>query len=201
MIGYGTDLMLRSLEAVGLDPAPRAVVFAIFSDDFRRVVEPYAGVGFAIPRYRLEDRKLVTVPYPRPRPWDRLRLVQGARYALWRYTSATFPLNGAILDRFRALARERGFAPAIVFLPDPSDDADDERRRAWLAEYTRATQIPFLDLTQPLGRDGGSKAYLPNDPHYSTTGHAIIAEEVYRFLTDRVIPPDADDHPGASSTS
>src|SRR5262249_46976068 len=131
MVGFGPDLMLRALETVGLDPPPRAVLFAIFTDDFRRVVAPYAGAGFRIPPSELRAGRLVSVPYPVLPPWERMRLVQGLLYLYWRYTPATFALNGAILDRFLERARERQFAPAILFLPGPHDWRDDQRRRAW----------------------------------------------------------------------
>src|SRR5439155_20733292 len=50
MVGYGPDLMLRALEAVGLDPPPDVVVLVIFSHDVYRVAPEAPGVGFSIPR-------------------------------------------------------------------------------------------------------------------------------------------------------
>jgi GDSL-like lipase/acylhydrolase family protein len=187
MIGFGTDLMLRSLEAVGLDPVPRAVVFAVYTDDFRRVAPQYAGAGFPIPRFTLEAGRLVTVPYPEPHLWERSRLFQGILYAVRRYTSATFPLNGAILDRFIALSAERGFRPAVVFLPAARDGADDRRRRTWLADWAARRRVPFRDLTAAVAAGGGPRLYLPDDPHWSPEGHRVVAADLHRFLADEVL--------------
>lgn len=187
MVGYGTDLMLRSFEAVALDPPPRAAVMGVFSDDFRRVVEPYAGVGYPIPRYRLEDGELRTVAYPEPSWWERSRLLQGLRYFWWRYTDATFALNGAILDRFLELCERHGVAPAIVFFPDRQDRWDDRLRRSWLRDYAGERGVPFLDLTDALHAAGAATTNLPGDPHWSAAGHAIVARELYPFLKATVL--------------
>jgi lysophospholipase L1-like esterase len=187
MVGFGTDLMVRAFEAEGLEPRPDAVVIAVFTDDLRRVVEPYAGVGFPLPRFRLEDGALRTVPYPSPGPLDGFRLVQGLRYAYWRYTDATFALNGAILDRFLALARERGIAPAIVFLSSPQDRADDQRRRRWLRAYAERAGVPFLDLTETVEAAGGQRLFLTGDPHWNADGHAAVAAALREFLRRDVL--------------
>jgi hypothetical protein len=186
MIGYGPDLMVRALEHVGLDPMPAVVVLAQFTDDFRRVVPPYSGAGFPLPRYQLDHGRLVTVPYPVPRPWDRLRLLQGVRYLRWRYTGATFPLNGAILDHFVGLGRRHGFVPAVLFVPGPHDYRDDRRRRAWLRDWAATRSVAFLDLTDALAPDA-THAYLPGDSHWSAAGHRRVAETLRPFL-DGVVP-------------
>lgn len=187
MIGFGPDLMLRALETVGLDPPPAAVLFAVFTDDFRRVVPPYSGAGFPIPRYRLEAGRLVSVPYPVLPAWERLRLVQGLLYLYWRYTPATFALNGAILDRFLERARQDHFAPAILFLPGPQDRRDDRRRRAWLAAYAARTGTPFLDLTDAVHAAGVERSYIPNDSHWSPDGHAVVADALRPFVAEHVL--------------
>jgi hypothetical protein len=143
MVGFGPDLMLRALETVGLDPKPDVVVLGMFSHDVYRVVPEAQGAGFPVPRFALVDGKLVTVPYPDPPLWRHLRLVQVLRYMYWRYTSATFPLNAAILERFVALGEREGFVPAIAFFPG-AEGADDRRRRAFRRGSGRAS----LDLTE-----------------------------------------------------
>lgn len=182
MIGFGPDLMLRALEAVGLDPPPAAVVLAMFTDDFRRVVPPYQGAGFALPRYVRAGDGLATVPYPAPRLWDRSRILQGVNYLRWRYTPATFALNGAILERFLGLGRERRFAPGLLFLPGPHDRWDDRMRRRWLAEFAAQHGVPFLDLTDAM-LAAAARTYLPADSHWSAEGHRVAAHALRPFLT------------------
>jgi hypothetical protein len=175
MVGYGPDLMLRAVEAVGLDPPPAVVVLAIFSHDLYRVVPEYPGVGFPIPRFVLRDGTLATVPYPARAAWERTAFVQGLRYVYWRYTAATFPLNAAILDRFLALAGARGFRPALAFVPGPRDGRDDRRRRTWLAAWAGARGVAFADMTEALRAAGGERLYLPRDAHWNADGHRAAA--------------------------
>lgn len=182
MVGFGPDLMLRALEAVRFEPAPRAAVVAIFSHDLYRVVPEAVGVGFPLPRYALIDGRLTTVPYPARPAWERLYLTQTVRYLRARYTGATFPLNAALLDRFRALAVERRIALGVVFVPGPRERADDRRRRAWLAGWARTHDTPFLDLTDAIADGGGAALYLPNDSHWNPDGHRASAARLRPFV-------------------
>jgi hypothetical protein len=182
MTGFGPDLMVRALETVGLDPKPDVVVLGMFSHDVYRVAPEAQGVGFPIPRFELRDGLLVTVPYPEPPPWRRLRLVQGLRYAYWRYTSATFPLTAAILERFVARAERDGFVPGIAFLPGVTEGFDDRRRRAFLQDWAEARGAPFIDLTEPLAAAGGARLYIAGDGHWNPDGHRAVADLVHRFI-------------------
>jgi hypothetical protein len=127
------------------------------------------------------------VPYPVLPAWERLRLVQGFLYLYWRYTPATFALNGAILDRFIARARHDGFAPAILFLPGRRDGLDDQRRRAWLAAYAARTHTPFLDLTETVHAAGIERCYIPNDTHWNADGHTVVANALRPFVAQQVL--------------
>jgi hypothetical protein len=183
MLGYGPDLMLRAFEQVGVGLAPHAALVTIFSDDFRRVVPFYQGVGFALPRYVVgADGALASVPYPKPGLLDRLLLVQGIRYVRWRYTDATFPLNGAILARFVADAASHGIRLGVAFTPGPTDDRADARRRDLLAATAAADGVPFVDLTPALRAAGSAAAYLPNDVHWSAAGHRVVADVLGPWL-------------------
>ena len=183
--------MLRALEAVGVATRPAAVVIAIFSHDFYRVIPEASGVGFPLPRYALQDGALVTVPYPTRPPWMRLALVQGARYGWFRYTAATFDLNAAILGRVRTLGREHGFTPAVVFIPGPRQRFDDRLRRAWLARWCGRAGVPFLDLTDAMDAGGGLRLYLEDDGHWNAKGHDVAAAAL-RPLVQRLL--DGDGH-------
>jgi hypothetical protein len=186
MIGFGPDLMLRALEAEGLATHPAVVVLAMFSHDVYRVIPEMVGAGFPLPRYELRDGALITVPYPQRPWWMRLYLVQGLRYVVFRYTAATFPLNEAILTRFRALAQEHNFVPAIVFVPGPRQRFDDHRRARWLAGWAATAGIPFLDLTAPLAAAGGEGLYLPRDTHWNRDGHATASAALRPFIAKQV---------------
>ena len=143
MTGYGADLMLRAFESVGRASAPDVVILSIYTDDFSRVRPYYAGVGFEIPRYEVRDGKLTSIRYPRPRPWERLRLYEGFRRLRWDVSRTMWRLNGAIMDRFVELSRADGFALVIMFLPGDRDTPRDQERRRWLAALPERAGSPF----------------------------------------------------------
>jgi len=187
MVGYGPDLMLRTLEVVGLKLKPAVVVFCMSTDSFRRVRPEFAGTGFLIPKYKLESGHLVTVPYPKPHFWDRLSISVAAKKIMWNYTSWQWDLNQAILDRFEELGDQQPFRKAIVFLPGTLDTRSDQQRRFWLGKYASAHNTPFLDMSDPIHKMG-SQAFIEYDQHFSPAGHQVIARELDRFLTERVLP-------------
>jgi hypothetical protein len=115
----------------------------------------------------------------------RTALVQGVRYGVFRYTSATWALNEAILRRFQTLGAEHGFEPVLVFAPGPRERFDDRRRRAWLASWAAVTGIPFLDVTDAL-RPLGADAFLPDDSHWSPEGHAAVAAALRPVVAARM---------------
>jgi hypothetical protein len=180
--------MLRALETVGVKLQPDVVVFCIYTDDFRRVHPYYAGAGFAIPRFSLQSERLLSVPYPIPHAWDRLRLVAAGREVLWRLSGAEIRLNRAILDRFLQLAaaNERNFLPAIVFIPGREDMKADKERRTWLHGYAAGKRVPFLDLTDRI-LDAGDPAFIPSNWHWNPYGHRIAAAELRRFLAGQIL--------------
>ncbi len=187
MMGFGTDLMLRTLETVGLKCHPQIVLFCIWTDDLRRVRTRFDGLGFRIPRYELESGRLVSVPYPEPRWWDRLSIAEAIRKVYWNYTDTELRINAAILDRFAALARHHRFAPGLVFLPGASDSPNDKGRRFWLRQYAERNTVALLDLTEVMVREGRA-ALIEGDVHWNPHGHAIAAAEIHGFLREKVLP-------------
>jgi len=185
--GYGPDLMLRSLEAVGLKLKPLMVVFCMFTNDFRRVRPEYAGTGFPVQRYKLKSGHLVTVPYPTPNLWNRLYLSVAINKVLWDFTSWEWDLNQAILDRFEQIGDQQPFRKAIIFLPGTSDTSSDKKRRFWLRQYAEHHATPFLDLSDAIHKIGG-QAFLEGDNHLSPTGHLVVARELDRFLSECHLP-------------
>jgi hypothetical protein len=186
MVGYGPDLMLRALEVVGVKLKPTLVVLCMYTDDFRRVRPDYAGTGFLIPRYKLESGHLVSVPYPQPTLWDRLSIGVALRKILWNYTTWQWDLNQAILDRFEELARQQPFQKAIIFLPGRDDTHNDQKRRAWLAQYASRHATPFLDLSTAI-HTARDRFFIKDNPHLNPMGHQAVAQEIDRFLRERVL--------------
>jgi len=176
MTGWGPDLMLRALETVEAQADPDVVLVCLYTHDFRRVHPLYAGIGFEIPRYELRDGRLVTVPYPAPSFWQKLRILWAVSPVRRSWDSGMWDLHRAILDRFRALADERGFRLGLVFLPGRADTDADRERREWLAEYSGEHRVAFLDLTEPVLERPRDELFIAGgNPHWNPAGHARVA--------------------------
>lgn len=182
MTGWGVDLMVRALEQLGPKIRPDVVVLAVYTDDFRRLLPYYAGAGYAIPKYALEGGKLVTVPYPYPGGWERLRLVQWLYQTTWNRDRNRFDLHAALLDRFLTLAETRGFRPVIAFLPGREDTEEDQERRAFLRQWTARHVVPFVDLTAAVHGAGVDNVFLAGNWHWNAAGHRVAAAELHRLL-------------------
>ncbi|HMB67774.1 MAG TPA: SGNH/GDSL hydrolase family protein [bacterium] len=183
MTGWGPDLMLRALETVGPEARPDAVLLCLYTHDFRRVHPLYAGIGFEIPRYELRDGELVTVPYPAPSLWQKLRILWAVSPVRRSWDSGMWDVHRAILSRFRSLAAERDFRLGIVFLPGRADTPADLERREWLAAYSEEHGVSFLDLTGPVLDRPREEVFLPGgNPHWNPAGHALVAAVLAPFV-------------------
>jgi len=190
MTGWGPDLMLLAVEAVAPVVSPDVVVFTLFTDDFRRVRTTYAGMGFAIPRFVLEDGRLTQVAYPTLRFWERSHLYQGVRILLTGsdphpFAGATekeWAVNEAILHRFLEVAEQRDFAPMILYLPGPWQGGAHDRRREWVRDFSSRREVALLDLTEAIQQADSSAVFLTENSHYTAVGHGIVAAQLREFL-------------------
>lgn len=184
--GFGPDLMLRSLEHVGIPQRPSVVVLCIYTDDFRRVRPHYAGMGFEIPRYTLVRGELRTMAYPGPSIRNKSRVLEGISKVYWSKSSAEWDLNEAILKRFLSLAGQYHFRPALVFLPNYVDLPQDRQRRTWLRRFADDNATPYLDLTDLLVTGSPRRFFIRGDYHLNPEGHAAVAGSLRRFLAGLV---------------
>ena len=182
MPGYGADLMVLALETVGVPLRPDVVVLSLYTDDFRRVRPEYAGAGFALPRFELRAGQLVSIPYPPQTLWSRSSTVAALRDVQWRFSRAQWDLNGAILDRFRADAARFEFTPVTMFVPGTWDTPIDQERRTWLRQHSERAGVAFLDLTEAILKRSADPMFIADNPHFSPAGHAVVAQELERFL-------------------
>ena len=187
MTGWGVDLMLRAVRWIAPRIRPDVVVVCIYTDDFRRAGPNYFGMGFPVPKFRLDGGRLVSVPFTPLSVWERTRLNQARLYYQWKYTDVSWRLHEVILDEFRALAEELDFALALSFLPGRSDTRNDQRRRAWVAAYAERTGVPFVDLTEPLHSLGVYRTYIEKNWHWNAEGHRIAAEHIHQLLRESVV--------------
>ena len=182
MTGWGLDLMVRAIERFGKKADPDVVVLAVYTDDFRRLFPYYAGVGFAYPKFELVDSRLVSVPFPYPSFWERLRLVQWIYQTQWQRERNRYDLNEALLDRFLNHSAVIGFKPAVAFFPGLGDNEEDKARRGFLAKWTSAKHVPYVDLTTAIHSVGVDRVYIHDNWHWNPLGHRIAADELNTFL-------------------
>ncbi len=187
MSGYGSGLMIRALENVGLDIQPDVVVFCMYSQDFPRVHPYYSGAGFEIPRFKLKSGRLATVPYPKYHFWNHSRLYHKILRSIWNHTNVEYDLNEAILNRFANLSKLHNFTPVIIFLPNRGDGHLDKQRRSWLREYCLRNKISYLDLTDRIHGAGSKNVFIKNNFHYNPKGHMVVAHELSNFLSMEVL--------------
>jgi hypothetical protein len=180
MPGWGLDLMIRAIEAYGKKADPDCVVLAVYTDDFRRLLPYYSGVGFAYDKFELVEGELVTVPFPFPKFWERLRLVQMFYQETWSRNQNRYDLNRALLDRYLKNSRVIGFKPVVAFLPGKGDNKEDQQRRGFLRQWADSRNVPYIDLTAAIHR--GKDVFINNNPHWNSSGHRIAAEELRKFL-------------------
>ena len=182
MTGWGLDLMVRAIERFGKKADPDVVLLAVYTDDLRRLLPYYAGVGFGYPKFELVQGELVTVPFPYPRLWERLRLVQWIYQSRWEHERNRYDVNRALLDRYLGNASAIGFKPVVVFFPGRADTEEDKTRRQFLATWASSRDVPFADLTVPMQRAGADKIFIQDNWHWNGLGHRAAAVELHGFL-------------------
>lgn len=95
-----------------------------------------------------------------------------------------------LLGQFVATCRSHGIRPVLVYLPsypqiyDASVPAPVPAR---LAGRARELDLPFLDLTPALRREGRQRALhlAPVDFHPSPEGYRVIARAIFEFLREQ----------------
>jgi GDSL-like Lipase/Acylhydrolase family len=184
MPGWGLDLMIRGLDRVGLKAHPSVVILAVYTDDFRRLLPYYSGMGYPYDKFELVDGRLETKPYPRASGWRRLRIIHALYETYWlrqRFRNR-YDLNEALLDRFLELADQHYFEPVVLFLPGVTDSSEDQARRRFLQNWAATRNVPYLDLTNPIHRAGARQTYIHSDFHWNAKGHRIAATALLHFL-------------------
>ena len=100
-----------------------------------------------------------------------------------------YQLTEAILIRFIKISNQYHFVPVIIFIPGTSDTVTDKKRRQWLGLFAQERGIPFLDLTAPIHEVSRNEAFIPKNVHFNPHGNEIVARELHRFLTEKVVKP------------
>ena len=185
MTGWGVDLMLRATRWVLPRTKPELLVVCIYTDDFRRVGPYYSGMGYAVPRFVLQQGQLASIPYPRPSFVERMRLNQARMQLGFKYSNTVYRLHEALLDEFRTLVEQHGSKLAFVFFPGRDDTPTDRERRGWLADYGERSGVPVLDLTEPIHSAGVERTYIERNWHWNAEGHRLAAEQLAGFVNDR----------------
>lgn len=192
MSGWGLDLMVRALDALGKKARPTVVVLAVYTDDLSRLSPRYVGSGGTpYTKFKLIDGKLVDTPPFKFNFWSRLRLYELLRTELERRGGSrernSYPLNEALLNRFRALTTELKATPVVLFLPGREVSSEDRERRAFLHGWAEAKAVVYRDLTDVLAGEGADKAYIRDNFHWNEHGHEVAGRALFELLATRVL--------------
>lgn len=203
--GYGTDQQVLRLEKRGLAYKPDVVLLGLFEGNVFRNVKRQQ-MGYPKPQFVLRGGQLELTGVPLPEladgeryedamPFSRLWAFAGERgVELFRHLGygESWPLTGAILDRFAADCRRIGAEPRVVLIPkDRAVDtpgwrgAIHRRTLRQIDELSRGRGIATLDLTSPLAaalEQDGKALYFPVDGHWNVAGHAVAARAVASWL-------------------
>lgn len=212
--GYGIDQAYLWYKRDAVRYPHQVHVFAFIWADFERMALT-SFTGYPKPRLRLDAGKLVVdnVPVPRwkgeskmtavPGLLPTLRVVQliqrhtdqSDSAKLARVDARVWDVAMAVFEDLARLDTERGSRLVLVYLPAPPDLApgpQDTRRRR-LAEFSRRSGIPFVDLTpeiRTVPADSADWMFItPNalpvqgsSAHYTATGHRWVAARLAEHL-------------------
>ena len=216
--GYGIDQAYLWYKRDAVRYPHQVHVFAFIWADFERMaVTTFTGYPKSILRLKNGTLAVENVPVPQWTGESRLtgalgllpdlRLVQLIQRhtdqsdvtKLARVDAQVWDIALAVFKDLARLNRERGSNLVLVYLPAPADltpGAQDNRRRR-LAEFSRSSGIPFVDLTAEIRTvppDSTDWMFItPNalpvqgsSGHYTAVGHRWVAARLAEHL--RAIP-------------
>lgn len=203
MPGWGLDLMVRALGALGKKAQPSVVVFAVYTESLARLTPEWLGQG-PVPfrKFKLVDGQLADTPPYRPSFTRQFHLTQLLRTVQQQLGGSrarnSYPLNEALLNRFYDLTRELNATPVLVFLPGTHVTLQARERRAFLSTWAQSKGVIYGDLTDPIQRAGVDKTYIENNTHWNEFGHEVAGRTLHELLAARVLKgKGADIEPGA----
>ena len=203
--GYGVDQMyLRYLEQ-GLELEHDVHIVAFVDGDFERMAYRDKN-GYGKPVLRIDDGALVVdnVPVPRLR-WSfgraveraDLRSIELGRRVLGRLAGGealdshelAAPLAERAFTTLAGLGDERGVESLFVYLPAPSDLAEERPWRIWVRDELKTLGLPLLDLTPALRELPAQRAvsfFIPPGSdfagHYTEAGNEWVARQLHAAL-------------------
>ena len=184
MTGGGIDLMVRALEHLGPKADPDVVVLAVYTDDFRRLHPYFDASGIPFEKFERAGDGVVSVPFPYPGFWGRMRLVQAGYQAWWKVNSNRFDLNRALLNRYLDDVARLGAVPVVAFFPGRSDTPEDMRRGTFLMNWAATRHVLFRDLTAAIHGAGIDNVYLAGDWHWNPAGHRIPVQQLRELIRE-----------------
>jgi hypothetical protein len=192
MPGWGLDLMVRALDALGKKAQPSVVVFAVYTESLARLAPEWLGQGpRPFRKFKLVDGKLVDSPPYQPSFMRKFHLTQ-----LWRTVQDriggsrarnSYPLNEALLNRFYDLTRGLNATPVVVFFPGKDVTAQARERRSFLSDWAASKGVVFADLTEAIHNAGVAKTYIERNFHWNEYGHEVAGRAMHELLATKVM--------------
>jgi hypothetical protein len=211
--GYGVDQDYLWYKRDGTKLDAQVLLFAFVAEDFFRMAGD-TFIGYPKPVLRARDGKLAVENVPVPQAWESRTTLHRARTFMeslavvraGQWIRGKFGGQGAerkayefygtvgdqvfaaaklAFDDLAAVSKARGQHFVLVYLPASYLLAHEPSREAkWLESYSRASGVPFINLTadfEQLTPAEIARMYRP-DYHYSDEGNRFVARALLRHL-------------------
>ena len=215
--GYGADQDYLWYKRDGTKLDAQVLLFALIAQDFFRMAGD-TFIGYPKPVLRARDGKLAVDNVPVPRAWESrttlrrartfvesLAVVRAGQWIVGKFGEQgeerkaeqfygtvgeeVFAAAKLAFDDLAAVAKARGQHFVLVDLPVMDLlPREPTREAAWLEAYSRASGVPFVNLTadfEKLTPAEIARMYR-FDSHYSDEGNRFVARALLRHLGEKL---------------
>jgi len=203
--GYGHDQMLITLREAGMQYHPDIVLLGFLMTDMVR--NTLAFRDYAKPRFELRGNELELRDSPVPAPETVMRAEPWRLYTLdvfrlfyesfeWRsgrLKRRMDELTLAILDEMVRTTKGANAIPLFVYLPERGELQADPNTPSWgerfLLPYCGSRAVRCLSVRAAFVAAAARGQSLYGKYHFSAAGHAVVANEVQRYLAEGIAAP------------
>lgn len=197
--GYATEQEVEFLEKKLLSLKPNLVIVGYCLNDREIKHRIIAKQG-----YYLCTDLLQNVPFCPNLPFSKELYIHSELYKLVNYSivricrifnqSTSYADLGSYatikaLQKLKCLSQTHNFKTIFIIFPTLEDYEGSEEERVWITENLKNLGFDFIDMKEAFDAYGISslKIAVGDKYHFNTTGHALVARELYNYLQNNVL--------------
>jgi hypothetical protein len=204
VLGYGTHHVVRALEidqpaSLGL-PRPDIVIYTAILDHINRAAD--RGVGWDAYGPRYDVNAVYQGPFRQRnapptfaehldfilrfwwRTYSAVRTQMEINYYARPRTAEERKRFISLVVKARDIVKKRYGVPFVVVFWDTAGDGKASAAESdWVTKDLRANDIDVLQLSKVRPDSDDPQYYIAGDAHPSRTGHALVADELTRWLS------------------